>query len=178
MGIDIIVLILAIMAFVRGWKKGLLWAVCSLIAVMLGILIAMKLSSELSQYLFAHHILSGQYTMLISFVLLFSATMFLARMLVKFAEKILDTLFLGWVNNLIGGLLYSFFAIFIVSTFCWLASQVHLLNADLISSSKTYNYLKPIAPKTLSLITDYLPYCKNVLAQVQTHLSQVMEIRE
>jgi membrane protein required for colicin V production len=173
MAIDLIVLVLSIIAFVRGWKKGLLWAICSVIAVVLGIIIAMKLSSEFSQYLFVNNIITNQYALLISFVLLFAASIFLFRMVVKFAEKILDTLFLGWVNNLLGGLLYTFFAIFVVSTFCWLADQVSLLKPSLKTESQTYEYIKPISPTTISIVSNYLPYCKNLISQAQAHLDKV-----
>ena len=175
MAIDIIILILAVLAFVRGWKKGMLWAVCSLVAVILGIIIAMKLSSELANYLFTQNLITNQYTLLISFVLLFIATIFVFRLGVKFVEKILDTLFLGWVNNLTGGILYAFFAVFIVSTFIWLADQVQLLKPELKAQSKTFEYVKPISPKTIAVITEYLPYCKNLIAQAQQHLEKVSQ---
>jgi membrane protein required for colicin V production len=170
MVLDIVLLIMAILAFIRGWKKGLLWAICSLLAVVLGIVVALKLSSELSEYLFVQQIITSKYTLLISFVILFLGTIFLFRMLIKFVEAILDKLFLGWINNLLGGLLYSFFVVFIISTFCWLANQVNLLKPALKDESKSYIYLEPIAPKTIDLVSAYLPYCKDLIRNAEAQL--------
>ncbi len=173
MVLDCILLILGIIAFIRGWKKGLLWAVCSFVAVLLGVIIALKLSSELSEYLFVQQLVTSKYTMLISFVILFLGTIFLFRMLVKFAEGILDKLFLGWVNNILGALLYTFFVVFIISTFCWLANQIHLLKPAMKTESKSYTYIEPIAPKTIALISTYLPFCKDMIKKAETHLEAV-----
>lgn len=171
--LDGILLILAILAFIRGWRKGLLWALCSFIAVILGIVIALKLSGALSEYLFNQHIISNQYTMLISFVVLFLGTIYLFRMAVKLIETVLDKLFLEWANRLAGGLLYSFFVVFIISTCCWLANQAGLLKDELKATSKSYVYVEPIAPKTIGLITEYLPYCKDLIRKAESHLEEV-----
>jgi membrane protein required for colicin V production len=169
--LDCILLILVILAFVRGWKKGLLWAICSLIAVFLGIVIALKLSGELAEYLFVQQIMTSKYTMLISFVILFLGTIFLFRLAIKLVEGILDKLFLGWINHVLGALLYSFFVVFMMSTFCWLSNQIHLLKPALKEESKTYSYIEPIAPKTIDFVSAYLPYCKDMIKKVEAHLA-------
>ncbi|HOZ51419.1 MAG TPA: CvpA family protein [Chitinophagaceae bacterium] len=171
--LDSILIILAIIAFIRGWSKGFLWAICSFLAILLGIIIALKLSNIVSEYLFVQQIITSKYTLLISFILLFLGTLFLFRMLVKFVEAILDKLFLGWVNKLAGGLLYSFFVVFILSTFCWLANQISLLKPTMKEDSKSYVYIEPIAPKTIEIVSTYLPYCKDLIKKTQAHLEEV-----
>ena len=173
MVLDGILLVLAILAFVRGWKKGLLWAICSLFAVFLGIIIALKLSGSLSEYLFVNQILSSKYTMLLSFVILFLGTIFLFRTLIKLIEGVLEKFFLGWVNRLSGGVLYIFFVVLIISTFCWLANQVNLLKQTMKEESKSYKYIEPIAPATLGFVTHYLPFCKDMIRKVEAHLEEV-----
>lgn len=171
--LDSILLLLAILAFIRGWQKGLLWAICSLIAVVLGIIIAMKLSGDLSTYLFNQQMLTGKYTMLICFAILFFGTLFLFRMAVKLIESVLDKLFLGWINHLLGATLYTFFVVFIISTFCWLADQVQLLKPEMKQSSISYSYLQNFAPKTIEVITQYLPFGKDMIQKVGEHLAEV-----
>jgi membrane protein required for colicin V production len=172
MTFDLIILILACLAFYRGWKKGLLWALGSLVAVLLAVIISMKLSHELATYLFNNEWYKSQYTVFISFLILFFATIFGCHMLVKFVEKILDKVFLGWVNNLSGAVLYSFFVVFVISTFCWLANQVGLLKDKVKQSSKSYAYIEPIAPVTLETVTNYLPYCENLINQIKHHVNK------
>ena len=171
--LDCILLVLMLLAFIRGWKKGLLWAICSFIAVLLGIIIALKLSGEFSEYLFVQQILTSKYTMIISFVILFLGTLFLFRMLIKLIEGVLDKLFLGWINHLLGALLYSFFVVFIVSTFCWLANQIQLLKPAMKAESKSYAYIEPVAPKTIDLISKYTPFCKDMIRKIESHLEEI-----
>lgn len=174
MVLDVILCILCIIAFVRGWKKGLLWAICSLLAILIGIIISLKLSHALADFLFEKNILTGQYTLLLSFVILFLGSIFLFRVLIKFIENILDTFFLGWINNLLGGLLYSFFIVFLFSTFYWLADSGHLLKAELKSESRTYPFVAPIAPKTIEVTTHYLPFFKGLYGDIKNY-SQKLE---
>ncbi len=172
MVLDILVLVFGVLAFVRGWSKGLLWAVCSFIAVLLAIILALKLSSTLSDFLFTHQWISSEYTLPISFVIIFLLTIFIFRLGIKFIEKILDKLFLGWINKLLGGLLYTTFVLFLFSTLIWLFNQVDLLKSDFRNSSKSYAYLKDMAPKTLEFISPYIPYCKNLIAEAKEQIDR------
>lgn len=173
MVLDVTLLIFCILAFIRGWQKGLLWAICSMIAVIVGIVLAMKLSSDLAAYLFRQQILSNQYTLLVSFVLIFIASILLFRLLIRFVEAILDKLLLGWANRIAGAFLYVFFVIFFFSTFCWLLNEAGVLNKEVKSGSKTYAYIEPVATKTIDLVTENLPYFRELIGKVRTHFTEI-----
>ncbi|MBK8684761.1 MAG: CvpA family protein [Bacteroidetes bacterium] len=173
--LDAIILILGLLAFIRGWKKGLLWALGSLVAVFAGIFISLKLSHTLADFLFKHQVLSGSYTLLLCFVVLFLLTMLAFRMLVGLVESILDKVMLGWVNHIGGGLLYTFFVVFVISTFLWLAKSAGLLQENIKSDSKTYVWIEPIGPKTVELVSAYLPFCKSLWADITSYTSAQQE---
>ena len=172
---DGIILILCLLAFIRGWRKGLLWAIVSVIAVFVAVLVSLKLSNLLATYLFETHIIQSQYTLILSFVCLFLATIFLFRTIVKFAEKILETLFLGWINKLFGGILYCFFILFVISTFIWLTSKVNLLKPANKLQSKTYHYIERISPKTIAFISPYIPYFKGLYSDIESYFAKQKE---
>lgn len=173
MVLDATLLIFSILAFIRGWQKGLLWAICSMIAVILGVVLAMKLSSDLSEYLFRQQILSNQYTLLVSFVLIFIASIFLFRLLIRFVEAILDKLLLGWANRLAGALMYVFFVVFFFSTFCWLMNEAGVLNKEVKSGSKTYTYIEPVATKTIDLVSGYIPYFHDLIEKMKAQFQEI-----
>ena len=106
-------------------------------------------------------------------MILFLGTLFLFRILIKLIEGLLDKLFLGWINHLLGALLYSFFVVFIVSTFCWLANQIQLLKPAMKAESKSYAYIEPVAPKTIDLISKYTPFCKDMIGKIESHLEEI-----
>ncbi|MCC7030853.1 MAG: CvpA family protein [Chitinophagaceae bacterium] len=171
--LDGILLILCLIAFIRGWKKGLLWALVSVVAVLAGIILSLKFSHLLSDYLFEKNILRNQYTLLLSFILLFIGTIFLFRTLIRFVEGVLETFFLGWVNNLLGGLFYSFFVLFICSMFFWLSNKANLLNRQNKLDSKSYSLVEPLAPKTIAFVTPYLPFFKTLYNDVEMYLAKI-----
>ena len=171
--LDGITLLLCILAFIRGWKKGMLWAIVSIIAVIVGIVVSLKFSHMLADYLFTNNILTNSYTLLISFVLLFILTIFLFRTLIRFVEKILETVLIGWVNNVLGGLLYGFLLVFLISTFFWLCNKANLLNKSQMSDSKTYTYVEPIAPKTVAWITPFIPYAKTLYKDIEEYFEKL-----
>jgi membrane protein required for colicin V production len=164
---DGIVLILICISFYRGWKKGILWAIFSMVSVVIGILLSLKLSHQVADYLFKQNIMTSQYTLLISFILIFVLVVFLFRFGIKLVEKILDAVLLGWANKILGGVLYSLMTIFIVSTLVWLFNQVNILGPELKKDAKTYTYIEPISPKVIKLSSDYLPLMKNLFQQIK-----------
>jgi membrane protein required for colicin V production len=171
--LDGLLLILCIIAFIRGWKKGLLWAIVSIIAVLIGIVISLKCAHLLADYLFENNILNNQYTLLLCFILLFLSTIFIFRMLVKFIEKILESVFLGWVNNVLGGLCYCFFILFLCSTFLWLGNKAHLIKPENKLDSKSYEYIAPLAPKTIAYITPYIPLFKTLYSDIEAYFAKL-----
>jgi membrane protein required for colicin V production len=111
--------------------------------------------------------MSSQYTLLISFILIFVLVVFLFRFGIKLVEKLLDAVLLGWANKILGGVLYSLMTIFIVSTLVWLFNQVNILGPELKKDAKTYTYIEPISPKVIELSSDYLPLMKNLFQQIK-----------
>ncbi len=157
---DGIVFLLVLVAFIRGWSKGLLWAICSVVAVLVALLVAMKLADTFSNYLFQQNLLQSKYTFLASFVLLFFGSLFLFRMLVKLLEGILDKLFLGWLNHALGAVLYVAMVVLTISTFVWLSEQTNLLSEEIKQKSVSISYLRPIAPKSFAFLGHALPAWK------------------
>jgi len=164
---DGIILILICISFYRGWKKGILWAIFSMVSVVIGILLSLKLSHYVADYLFKQNIMTSQYTLLISFILIFVLVVFLFRFGIKLVEKLLEAVLLGWANKILGGVLYSLMTIFIVSTLVWLFNQVNILGPELKKDAKTYNYIEPISPKVIELSSEYLPLMKNLFQQIK-----------
>jgi hypothetical protein len=79
----------------------------------------------------------------------------------------LDAVFFGWINKILGGVLYACMTIFIVSTLVWLFNQVNILGPELKKDAKTYSYIEPISPKVIQLGSDYLPLMKNLFQQIK-----------
>lgn len=173
--LDIAFLLLAVVAFYRGWKKGLLWGIGSFLAVFIAVMVALKLGHYVSNFLFEQHILKNGYTLPISFLFLFVLTLFCFRQVSKFMETVLDKLFLGWANHVLGAILYVLFVGFVFSLGIWLFNKTSMLNNEIKQSSKTYVWIAPIAPKVIELSSEYLPFCKHLFEQINATLDRAVE---
>ena len=149
--IDAIIGICLALAFIRGWKKGMLWAIASLAAVVLGSLVSLKLSHRFAQYIQEQEIIDSKYTLVISYILLFLIVMYGLRFLIKMLEKLLQSLMLGWANRIAGGLLYISFTAFMLSSIFWLANEASILTIEAKSESLLYSSIEPIAPKGIEI---------------------------
>ena len=170
--IDGFIAISLVLAFIRGWKKGVLWAVASLLAVILGSLVSLKLSHRFAEFLQAQQIIDSKYTLIVSYVLLFLIVMYGLRLIIKMIEKLMKSLMLGWVNRLVGGAVYVLFSAFMVSSIFWLANQGGILTEEGKKESQLYSIIEPIAPMGIEIGSDLIPYAKEMFQQVSEHLDK------
>lgn len=173
MVLDIISITLIIIFFVRGYSKGIIVAAFSVIAIVLGIICALKLSERLATYLFEEGIVTSGWAQLVSYVILFVGVIWLVRIIAKVIEKALDAAMLGWANKSAGGLLYSFLAVVVVSSLLWLGTEMKFLSADTIEESRTYAYIAPVAPWVAEKVGALWPMAKDVFTDLHEFFDNV-----
>lgn len=161
--LDIVVLILLIFAFFRGFRKGAIVAIFSLAGIVIGMIAALKLSGTLSQWLLEHDWVSSAWVQLISWLILFLGVVMLVRLGAKAIERLLKLSMLNGVNRVIGGLLYMFIAAFIWSCLLWLGNKAHLISPETMVISHTYSFLAPVAPFVFEKLGNILPFTKDLL---------------
>lgn len=173
MALDFIVITIAILLFIRGYKKGIIVAAFSVLAILLGVACALSLSGRLSVYLFEKGIATTAWAPFISYLLLFILVVWIVRLLAKLLEKSTETVLLGWVNRSIGGLLYAFVGVVIWSSLIWLFNRAHMLSPETIVQSRTYKYVMPVAPWIFDHIGQVLPFAKDVFGEMRHFFDDV-----
>lgn len=173
MVLDIIGIALVILFFIRGYMKGIIVAVFSVLAILLGVVCSLKLSEKLATWLLEKGFMSAGWAQLISYVLLFIVVVILVRLIAKAFETSAKAMMMGWVNSSIGGFLYAFMAAIIWSSFVWLATEMHLFSEETIAASKTYQYVAPLAPWVFEKIGNLWPMAKDIFANLQTFFDNV-----
>ncbi len=168
--LDVIVAVSGILAFYRGWQKGIIAAILSLVGVVIGIIFSLKLSYTLADYLRMQNIIDNKYVLLISFILVFIGVVLIFKLIISALEKVLKIAMLGWANRLAGAIMYVFGSLLFMSLLFWLGNKVGLVNPQAKTESKVYSYIEPIAPKTIEVTSAYVPYCKDLLGKVQAYL--------
>lgn len=171
--LDIIGILLLILSFYRGFKKGVVVALFSIAGIVLGMLAALKLSASLSQWLLSDGWVSSAWVQIASWLLLFLGVLFLVRLGAKAIESLLKATMLNGINRIIGGLLYLFIGAFIWSCFLWIANKAHLLSPETLAASDTYNYFSPVAPFVFDKLGNVLPYAKDLFSTLSHFFDDV-----
>jgi len=113
--LDIILVALIIISAISGFKKGIIHQLASLVALVLGIFLAVKFTKVVAPF-FQNYITSSENaSKIIAFILIFIVVMILVHLLGKFLEKILEEVELGIINKLAGLVFGIIKMLFIVS---------------------------------------------------------------
>jgi len=100
--LDIIILVCFIPAIIRGIRKGFIDQILGLISLVLGAWMAFHCSSAVSGWLEPYLEVSPTVLNIISFVIIVSGVVLGLYLLGLLLTKIIEIVFLGWVNRLLG----------------------------------------------------------------------------
>ena len=165
--IDIIVLILLVMALFKGLSKGLIVALFSFIAFIVGLAAAIKLSPVAAAYLGSAVNVSQRWLPVIAFIVVFILVVMLVRLGAKMLESVVQLAMLGWLNRLGGAVFYMLLYIFIFSIILFYASSIHLINTETAQASVTYNYIQPLGAKVVEGLGYIIPLFKNMFLELE-----------
>ncbi|RYF89068.1 MAG: CvpA family protein [Chitinophagaceae bacterium] len=173
MTIDIIFVILLLMAIFKGYSKGLIVALFSIIGFIAGLAAALKLSAYVSERLSTGLNTTGKWLPFVSFLLVFLVVVILVTLGARLLQKSIELIMLGWANRLGGILLYILLYSIFLSIFLFYAVQLHILSDASVAASVTYPYLKPIGPVVIDGLGSVIPIFKNMFAQLQEFFGQL-----
>lgn len=176
MVLDFIAITLIIIFFIRGYMKGIIVAAFSVLAIILGIICSLKLSERLATYLFEQGYVTSGWSQIISYIILFTAVLLIVRLIAKAIESAMQAFMLGWVNKGLGGLLYAFIATMAWSTLLWLGNEMQFIKPEQKASSKTYEYIAPLAPAVAEKTGFLWPMAKEVFSDLQLFFENVNEL--
>lgn len=165
--IDIIVAIILILAAIKGFRQGLIVALFSVIAFIVGLAAAMKLSVVVADYIGKAVNVSDRWLPIISFAVVFLIVVILVRLGAKFIQKSVELAMLGWVNRIGGILLYAALYILIFSILLFYAEQLSLIKPETIKESVTYEYIQPWGPRLMDGLGKIIPVFKGMFEDLE-----------
>jgi len=165
--LDAISIIIIILFFIRGYMKGFIVAVFSVVALLLGIICALKFSCIFATWLSDKGVISSGWAQLISYIVLFIVVVMLVRLIARMIQKVIEGIMLGIINKLAGGILYAFFGAILWSSLLWLGNQLHIISAQTIAASRTYPWLSALAPWFFGEVGKLLPFARTTFTDLQ-----------
>ncbi len=166
MFIDILFIALLIIAIFKGMSKGLILSLFSIIAFIVGLAAAIKLSAIVANRFANNQYLNSKWVPFVSFILVFIAVAIVVKILASIIQRFAEMLMLGWLNKLAGVLLFMLLYGIIYSVFLFYGTQLHIIQQETIHSSIVYHYICPLAPKIMDIIGTVIPFFKDIFAQL------------
>lgn len=173
--IDSIAVVLLILAIIKGLRKGLVVAIFSLLAFIIGLAAALKLSAVVAQYIGSNTNISHRFLPILAFVVVFLIVAFLVRLGAKAIESALRLAMLGWLNRIGGVVFYLLLYFFIFSIILFYATQLHIIKPQAEQTSVTYPVIYPMAPVVMDALGSIIPFFKNTFTDLENffdHLSK------
>jgi membrane protein required for colicin V production len=173
--IDILFGVLMLMAVVKGWRRGLIIAVFSVIAIIVGIAAAMKLSTVVAAWLKDSTNVSVQWLPFLSFAIVLIGVILLIRWGANLIEASLEVTLMGWVNRLGGMLLYIIVYTLAFSVVLFYAAQLKLLNETTIVQSVTYSKIQPLGPMVIDTLGRLIPWFKDMFIELEDFFAHIAQ---
>lgn len=171
--IDILFAGIILMAIIKGYKKGLIVAVFSLIAFIIGLAAALKLSAVVAIYLQKNIQVATKWLPFISFALVFFLVVFLVNWGGKLIESTFKMALLGWVNKIGGIALFSIVYSIIFSIFLFYSVKINLFSAATVHQSVVYPIIQPLAPLVIDGFAVIIPIFKNSFMQLEQFFQSI-----
>jgi membrane protein required for colicin V production len=173
--IDIIIALALIFAIIKGYQQGLIVALFSFLAFIIGIAAAMKLSTLDAGSIGKTVKISDQWLPVISFIVVFLVVVLLIRWGANLIQKTVQFAMLGWLNRLGGILLFCGLYILIFSVIIFYAEQVSLIKPETIDASVSYPYIQPWGPKVIDGFGKIIPLFKDMFQDLQDFFGNVSD---
>jgi membrane protein required for colicin V production len=164
-----------ILAIFKGLSKGLIMGIFSLLAFLIGIAAAIKLSVIVADYLGKNGMGATKWLPFISFLLVFIVVILLVGLGAKLIKKIVDLALLGWLDRLGGMFLYILIYIIIFSVLLFFADKLHLVKTAEIENSACYTYVSPWGPKIINNLGAIIPLFKDMFSQLEQFFGSIAQ---
>ncbi|HEX6915203.1 MAG TPA: CvpA family protein [Chitinophagaceae bacterium] len=167
MYIDFLFLVILVLAVFKGYSRGLIVAVFSLLAFIIGIMAAVKFSAKVAEWLQEQSGQDSPWMPFVAFVLVMVAVMLLIRLGASVIERVVKIAMMGWLNRLGGIIFYLLLYLIFFSIVLFYAEQLGVLTSQTIETSRTYPILAPVGPAIIDAIGSIIPLFKGIFEDLE-----------
>lgn len=173
--LDLIFAVIIVLAILKGYQRGLIVGLFSLVAVIIGLAAAMKLSAVVAGYIGKAVKVSEQWLPIISFAIVFLIVILLIRLGAKAIESAVEVSMLGWVNKIGGIILFVAIYTVVFSVLLFYAEQMKLIQPETINKSIIYSFVQPWGPKAINGFGSIIPVFKDMFVELEQFFDRVVK---
>lgn len=169
--IDLIILAIAAIGFLIGYSKGLIKTIFGILSIILGIMIALKVSPYIINFIEDAFKLDPRWAIILGFIITVGLVIAALSYLGKLIERFLQTIQLNFINKIAGGLLYSVLFLVIASFAISFLLEIQVVSQSQIDESIAYPIVSAL-PEQASGVIDKL---KPVFSEFWDKTKEVMQ---
>jgi len=162
--LDILTGTFLIIAILQGYRNGLIKAIISFFSLFIGLVLAFQLAGYLSTQLKLHTKIASHWIPFIAFLMVLIVVMILLRMLTGILQQTAEWLMLGWLNKLLGMILYAFIYGTIMSAMLYFMQVLGVVEKTSLQASYSYIYLDAWWPYCMQKLSIWVPSIKTSLS--------------
>jgi len=168
---DIILLLILGFAGYRGYQRGFLVSLLSIVAFFVATLLAFLLLDWGVQMLDdLVEGFNGAFPYL-AFILIFIGVAIAINLIGKVLKKAIDLTLLGGFDSIGGGMIGILKWVFGLSLLIWFSQNVGIeVPPDMQNGSLLYSRIEPVAPFVIDSISAYLPFLKSLFQSVTEYM--------
>jgi membrane protein required for colicin V production len=171
--IDIFFFVILFFAIIRGWKKGLILALFSLVCGLIGLAAAVKLSAVLATHMKSDLHMTNRWLPFIAFILVFVLVILIIQWAGRLLEKLISLAMLEWLNKLGGILLFILLYLSIYSIILFYGTQSQLITKQAMEDSHFYSLVAPFGPAIIRFITGFIPYGQDMFTALEAFFDKI-----
>jgi len=157
--LDIILLIPILWGAYKGFSKGLIVALASLLALLLGVYGALHFSQFTGYYLQKNWDIDTHYLPIVAFAITFIGIVLAIHFSAKLLDKLAKAIALGWINTIAGVLFGILKSVFILSVIIFLINKIdthsQMLEQKDKEASFLYHPIEKVAPVIFPSLNEF-----------------------
>jgi membrane protein required for colicin V production len=166
MWIDILSGTILIIAILQGYRHGLIKAIISFCSLFIGLIVAFQFAGYISHILKEHTKIGSQWLPFIAFLVVLIGVMILLKMITGILQQSAEWLLLGWLNKLLGMVLYALIYGTILSAVLYFMILLGVVEKSSIKDSFSFSYLESWWPYFMKKLSLWIPSIKSSLSSL------------
>jgi membrane protein required for colicin V production len=170
--LDLLAGTVLIIAILQGYRNGLIKALISFFSLLIGVVLAFQFAGFVSGLLKEYTKITSYWLPFISFLLVLLVVMIALRWITRLLQQTADWLMLGWLNKLLGMVLYTLIYGTMLSSFIYFMNLLGVVEQSKMDGSISYSYLAKWWPYFMAKLSEFLPFIKQTLGHLTSQLQE------
>lgn len=166
MWIDILSGTILIIAILQGYRHGLIKAIISFCSLFIGLIVAFQFAGYISNILKEHTKIGSQWLPFIAFLVVLIGVMILLKMITGILQQSAEWLLLGWLNKLLGMVLYALIYGTILSAVLYFMILLGVVEKSSVKDSFSFSYIESWWPYFMKKLSLWIPSIKSSLSSL------------